>query len=456
MRKLAFLAMLPTLILAKSVNFEEALELALEKNKELQAKKLSIDKAKTKVESANSLDFGEVKIGEDVSYTNNAMFVFANKLGSREATFNDFGFNDFLANQENPNLLNIEPSNLNYPDARVSFDTTISYEVPIFTGYKLTYAKEIANLQLKAENVKYQRDERLLAFDILQTYNAAVASKYFIDAIIKAKSATESFVKLSSALFSEGIVTKIDVLQAKERDLQVNAQMIDAKNRYNLALANLKFLTSTSDINEVKDFKTVECKKANLTIEDLKKSALDTRLDLKWMEFNTESAKSKIKLDESAYYPTVGFQAKYGFNDDTLSLNGNKDYYVLGLGLKYSLFDGGQRDAIKEEAKIDYQKATLSLEHMRSGVEFEVESNYLNLQTKREIISEKIKSEELAVEVLEKASEMYKNGLINMSELLQKEAGLLKARAELIQAKYDEAIASARLKLSIGEQCKGW
>lgn len=455
MKRLAILAILPMFIHAKSVDFEMALNLALENNKELKAKKLSIDKAKTKLDSAKSLDFGEIKVNEEFSYTNNAMYVFANKLGSREATFRDFGFSDFLANQENPNLLDIEPNDLNYPSSRKSFDTTISYEVPIFTGFKLTHAKEIAKLQLKAERVKYQRDEKLLGFEVLKSYNGAVASKYFIDAITKAKSATESFVKLSTALFNEGIVTKIDVLQAKERDLQVNAQMIEAKSRYNLALAYLRFLTSSEEVDNVKDFKNIKCNK-KLSLSGLKDSATSSRLDLKWMEFNTKSAKSKVKFDESSYYPTIGLQAKYGFNDDRLSLDSDKDYYVVGLGINYTLFDGGKRNAIKEEAKIDYQKANLNLEHMRRGVELEVETNYLNLQTKREIINEKVKSKELAIEVLEKASEMYKNGLINMSELLLKEAGLHRARAELIQAKYDETISAARLKLSIGENCKGW
>ena len=454
MKKLTVLAVLPILLYSNSVDFETALSLALDNNKELKAKKLSIDKAKSRVKNSKSLAFGELKVSEDFSYSDNAMYNFANKLGSREATFKDFGFSDFLTNQENPNLLNIEPNDLNYPDSRKNFDTALTYELPLFTGFKLSSAKEMAKLQLKAERVKYQRDEKLLGFEVLKSYNGAVASKYFIDAIQKAKNATESFVRLSSLLFEEGIVTKIDVLEAKERDLQVNAQMIEAKNRYNLALAYLTFLTS-SEVDEVKDFKTVKCnQKPNL--KNFKDNALNTRLDLKWMEFNRDTAKSKVKFDTASYYPTLGFQAKYGFNDDKLSLDSDKDYYVVGLGFKYTLFDGGKRSAIKEESKVDYQKANLMLEHTKSAVKLEVETNFLNLQTKKEVINEKTKSKELALEVLQKAEEMYKNGLINMSDLLLKEAKAQRSRAEFIQAKYDETIAAAKLKLSIGEHCKGW
>jgi outer membrane protein len=49
---------------------------------------------------------------------------------------------------------------------------------------------------------------------------------------------------------------------------------------------------------------------------------------------------------------------------------------------------------------------------------------------------------------------MYKQGMINMTILLMKEADARKARAELIKAKYDEAVAAAELKASIGNFVK--
>ena len=45
-------------------------------------------------------------------------------------------------------------------------------------------------------------------------------------------------------MFSEGLVTNIDVKQAMVYDMGVDVQMIEAKNRYELALSYLKFLTS--------------------------------------------------------------------------------------------------------------------------------------------------------------------------------------------------------------------
>ena len=52
------------------------------------------------------------------------------------------------------------------------------------------------------------------------------------------------------------------------------------------------------------------------------------------------------------------------------------------------------------------------------------------------------------------AEEMYKNHLITMNELLMQQANAQKAEAEAILSKYEETIAAAKLKLSIGKSLK--
>ena len=60
----------------------------------------------------------------------------------------------------------------------------------------------------------------------------------------------------------------------------------------------------------------------------------------------------------------------------------------------------------------------------------------------------------MAEEVLKQSQEMYKNSLINMTNLPQQQANAQKAEAEAILSKYEETIAAAKLKLSIGKSLK--
>jgi outer membrane protein TolC len=401
------------------------------------------------------------------------MYVFGSKLTSREATFNDFGFNEFLnglggammtsegtlgdftnfaQNMSNPqnqqNLLNTQPNNLNYPDDRNNFETSVTYEVPLFVGFKIENAKKMASLQILANEVKHSFDRDLLGLEVLKAYNGAVASKFFIKATKKAKEATSSYVNFANALHKEGLVTDIDVKQAKAYDANINAKSLQASNNYELSLAYLRFLVDRDDIDDVNGFENIEvCSKDLATLQS---DAIENRSDLKWMNYNVETMNKKIAMDSSDFYPTVGMQIKYGFNDNSLTFDGDKDSYLIAIGASYSLFDGGTRDAIKERAKIDYNETKLYHEYMKNGIKLEVEKNFLSYETLKAQLKEKKIEATLADEVLEQSTEMYKNSLLNMTQLLMQEAKAEKSRAELIKAKYDVAQASAKLQISIG------
>jgi outer membrane protein TolC len=91
---------------------------------------------------------------------------------------------------------------------------------------------------------------------------------------------------------------------------------------------------------------------------------------------------------------------------------------------------------------------------MKKGIALQVEQKYLDLKSKAAIVKNKIVNKNLAEEILKKYEFMYKQGMINMTILLMKEADLRKARAELIKAKYDEALAAAELKAALGDLVK--
>jgi len=446
-------------LFAKTVDYDTVLKEALNNNLELKAKKLNIDKAKADLKKAKGYDWGKLTLGEEISRTNDALYVFGMKLESREASFKDFGFSDFLANMpglmsgkvSGNQVLSIEPNDLNNPGSRTNFKTKLVYEVPLFTGFKLKYAKEMAALQVKANKFKYSHDRKALAIEVLKAYNGAVAAKYFIDALKKAKETTASFVKITKDFYNQGMATNIDLLQAKKRDNEIDAMIIEAKNKYQLALSYLKFLTDDESINGVKDFKVIFS--PNSSLKDLIKDALQNRDDLKWMKANVETMKKKVKMDKSEYYPTIGAHLEYGFNDNSFTLSTKKDYYLAAVGLNWKLFDKS-RDASVEKSKIEALQTNYYYKYMKKGIALDVKQKYLSFKSKHAIVKEKIINKELAEEILKKYTYMYKQGMVNMTVLLMKEAEARKARAELIKARFDEALAAAELKKAIGDLLK--
>jgi len=449
-------------LFATQISFEEALHKTLDNNKELKAKKLDIETSKATYRNARGYELGTLTFNENIANSNNAMNVFGMKLSSREATFGDFGFSDFLSQMNAGKLttmtgqeetLAMDPNDLNNPKARTNFETKLTYELPIFTGYKLQSAKEMSALQVKANEAKYNFDEKQLQLEVLKAYNGAVAAKYFITAIDKVKEATTSFVYLATEMFKEGYTTNIDIQQAEVYDMKINTMMLDSKNQYGLALAYLKFLTNDEHIDGVDEFKTINSNKGDLkTLQEL---ALTNRDDLKWMEQNTQTMATKVAFEKSGNYPMIGSHFEYGYNDNQLNnINGDKDYYTIAVGLEYKIFDGLTTSSNIEKAKIEYAKTQHYLDYMKDGLKLGVEKAYLTCKTKASVLEEKLKAQNLADDILEKSKEMYKNQLMSMNDLLLQSANQQKAITDVIMAKYELTIALAELQLSIGNDLK--
>ena len=127
------------------VNLELKEALNILKQKNLEIKIADFDSQMKRIESKlpNAMRLGKVDATLSAMRSNDAGNVFGFKLQSREATFGDFGAGEF--NPADPNVLSIQPYDLNYPKARNHYLTKVSYQVPLFTGGKITLYSSIAH-----------------------------------------------------------------------------------------------------------------------------------------------------------------------------------------------------------------------------------------------------------------------------------------------------------------------
>ena len=447
MHKIYLSLILVSFAYAQSVSFDKILETTIKNSKDLQEQKLNIDSSKLDIANVDSLSYGKLSLSEEMSRTNNAGYVFSYKLASREASFNDFGASQF----QGTNSLGVEPDNLNYPEARNNFNTKLTYDIPLFTGFKLSNQKDILKLQEKANDIKYNLDVKELEFEVLKAYNSAVVAKDFIKALEKAKEAIVFMRNAAMAFHKEGLVTKIDVNEAKVYEANINSQLLESKNNFQLALAYLSFLSSDETITDVQELKNLYFKFPNE--KELYTQALENRDEVKMQDIQVNASKKNIDIAKASYYPTVFSRLEYGYNDNTLTVDTDKDYYMAMVGISITLFDN-TRSIEKQKSQIEYQKASLNQEKLKDAIKLELKKAMLNLETKEKVLEEKIEAKTLANDILEQAELQYKNRLISMTTLLQQEANFRKNEALLIQAKYEKSLALASLNLVLGKNIK--
>ncbi|WP_419671449.1 TolC family protein [Aliarcobacter butzleri] len=441
-KKIYLSFLISTLCYSQSINFNEVLQQALENSKDLKKQALNIDSIKQDYNIVDGINYGKVSISSEVSRTNHAGYVFNSKLSSREATFRDFGFSQMNEGMD------IIPKDLNYPNDRTNINSYVSYDIPLFMGFKIENQKDILKLQEKANELLYNLDKKNLEFEILKAYNGAVVAKDFVKALEKAKQTVEFIYEGAKEFHKNGLVTKIDVNEAKVYQLNINSTLTEAKNNFNLALAYLKYLTSNENITDVENLENIYFDLKNF--DELYNNALETRDEVKMQNITIEANKKNIDVQKGSYYPTVFSHLEYGVNDDRFTASKDKDYYIALVGISLTLFDSS-RSAYLEKSKIEHLKSTLDYEKLKDGIKLELEKAILDYKAKQEILKEKIEAKNLAFEVLNQANLQYKNRLISMTTLLSQEANFRKSESMLINAKYENSLALAKLNLVLGQ-----
>jgi outer membrane protein TolC len=396
------------------------------------------------------------------------------KLASREANFGDFGFKDFLggigqmmgaaggnfnqfsAMMSNPSaqkqMLDTEPDDLNNPDSRTNFESKLVYEYPLYVGGKLKSAGKMASLQIMANEAKYQSDTKKLGIEVVKAYNGAVTAKSFIKLTEESKKVALGFIKKAQKLYDDGLARMIDVKQAKMAYQTIDAKLAEAKANYKLAIAYLQFITNNENIDDVADIKNFNLNSDNLAY--LQEKAVQDRDDYKWMNFNLQTMKEKINFDSSNKYPVIGAHAEYGFNDDSLTLSTKKDFYLVAVGLEYTIFDGYRTSIANQRAKIEYQKVKHYQDYMKDGISLEVKKYFVQIKTQEKVLKEKQKVAVMADEIMTEMEELYSNNLrfrTNMMYLLMQLGNMVQAKADVIMSTYDKSFAEANLKLALGK-----
>jgi len=442
-----YLLLLSTYSLSQTINYEEVVSQTIENNNRLKLQELNIEASKIDIQKVNGLSYGKLELNHEVMRTNHPGYVFNSKLSSREASFNDFGALDFTG----PSTIDVIPDNLNNPESVNNFTTKVTYDLPLFTGFKLSNQEELLKIKNQAQILKLTLDKRALEFEVLKAYNGAVVAKEFIEATKQAKNAVSQFVKSANEFYKEGLVTKIDTKQAKVQKLKVQSEVTQAQNKFDIAIAYLRFLSSNEQLSNVKSLKLFRVN--NKTLKSLYKESIENRVDLKMLDISKDAMEKNVDLNKSSFYPNIYSHLEYGFNDNTLNFDSSKDYYMGLVGLKYTIFDTS-RDADLQKSKIELNKTKLNLNQLQDAIKLELEKAFLNLKAKEKIHLEKIEAKELSLEVLEQSKLMYKNQLISMTELLKQEASYRENEAQLIMASYEKSIAQARLKLALGKSLR--
>jgi outer membrane protein len=425
---LILLLALPLFAGLENLQLQQALKLLKEKNLELKVSRFEAQMKDYEAKAAKGHHFGKLDMTVSGMRSNDAGNVFGFKLASREATFGDFGAGEF--DPANPNVLSVQPYNLNYPEARNHFQTKFSYMLPLYTGGKLT---EYGRITESMHQMSLYDARQLLNEKVFQTkkafYDISLVENYInnLSQILKNINRLEDIV---DTMKREGYAQSVDLLEVQARKAEALSMYNQAKLNRELAYQFLSFLLNTEvvsikKISDIAPIPTVSQEKLEAKNIDIQKALLGEKI-----------ADMAVGAEEANFLPTVGAFAEYGSADDKfLNEFEQKDSYTVGVQLKWNLFAGGTDYANLEKAKVNRMKIQSQVALAKSGISLKAKKLETEIKSKDADVRSYQKQLEFARKVYENYQGRYQEGMVSISDVLIKQSTELEMLLKLLTAK---------------------
>lgn len=265
------------------------------------------------------------------------------------------------------------------------------------------------------------------------------------------ENAKENFLIVKKK-YDNGLVSKLELLQAEARWENIVPDTIQAEGAYELALNNLKTFAGISILEEMTIEGSLDQYPAMPAVVPAE-SVLESRPDFNALQWEKELRASDVKAQKADYYPEVKANfVLYNLTatSDVFKLDRRNITYWVGLSLYIPIFQGGETAAQVKRANVELEKSRIRIEKTKEVIYNELRNIYLRLEEAQKRIVAGRKNMDTAEQAFQIAESSARNGLATQLEL--KDARLLADQAKLgyFSAIYDYLAAYFDWELATG------
>lgn len=344
----------------------------------------------------------------------------------------------------------VSPSILN------NYSAKLTLTQPVFTGFKIDLNKEISDQTIVASLFDLQSEKSKLKYTISNAYWSlykVIEGKKVIDENIKM---IEARLKDLKNFFKQGLITENELLKLEVQLSSAKVQRLEAENGREMAtllLLNSMDMPYDTEIT-LKLGILDEQANQNLVLDALNAQALLARPEIKAMEVRLNTRKSAIELTKSAWYPDVYFIGNYNYSRPNQRIVPSKDEFNgtwdVTLSLSYTLWNWNATSIRTQQAESDLAQTNYQYQMIKDGILIEVKQAYLNYIANKSRIDLAQNTVKQAEENNRVSSNLFKQGLIKNSDLIDAEVALFESKIKLVTSVSDLRIAEALLDKAIG------
>ncbi len=337
-----------------------------------------------------------------------------------------------------------------------NYKFSLVLDQPLFTGFALTRAYELAGLGVDISRIKYEQERLSLAYKTKEAYfNILITQKRKGVAEQSVVQITDH-VRVAQQFYQVGIIPLNDLLKSEVELAGAKQNLVRAENGVLLTQAGLNNLLrfSLEQMNDLEDILTY--RPFSKSLEECQEEAQRKRPEIKEVETQMVMADKQIALAKSDYYPQAFFQGTYKMQGDTPAVSGSPytepTNWDVTAGLRWNFWEWGRTHYLVQERTKQWNQVKEALTQIKDLVRLEVKEAHIGLQESEKNIAVAEKAIQQAEENYRISELRYKEQVATSLEVLDAQTLLTQAKNNFYQALYAYNLAQARLTRATG----GW
>jgi outer membrane protein TolC len=332
-------------------------------------------------------------------------------------------------------------------------DTASAYaemKLPLYAGGSIAAGVRAAQAtrqaaeaeQLRAlADLKLEVAERFV--DVLRTRAAVATAAAQVEALRSHVRDVEIMAERGAVNRSDLLASRVALANAEQQRLRAVSAAAQARAAYNRRLGEP--LEREPDLEA--RFAPFNLP-AGGPLGELQARALQERSEIASLAARAQSLRAQARAQTGRRLPQLGLTA--GYNHVETTILDRQDFSMIGLGVTWQLFDGGQaRNRAASLARAS-RAADLRLEELAAGIRLEVQQAWLGLDEAQARVVATRDAVEQADENLRMSRELYSADLIANTQVLEAVALQLEAAANARNAQLDSDLSRLRLLRAAG------
>lgn len=326
----------------------------------------------------------------------------------------------------------------------------VNVSLPIYTGGKIRYGIESSKFLEKAAMLDAESDKDEVIQNTIEAFANLFKAKTAVRLVQENLNEAQQRTKELTGMEKNGLLARNDLLKAQLRESNMEYNLSDAENSWQLANVNMNLMLGLPTTTElVLDTVGLRNKEDARVLDDYLNAARINRKDIAAVDLRKKAAESGVKSAKGDLYPSLALTGGYIGLDipDFLSIPAAMN---VGVGVSYNIGSLWKNKAKVQQAEARVKQLIFTEEMMDDNMRLEVNRNYLSLMTNRKQIEVSAKAVEQAEENYRIVKNKFDNSLATTTDLLDADIAQLQARLSYTLSRADAFVAYHKLLQTAG------